>query len=86
LAREDLERLILEDFFDGMMRGLYPNASSSGDSSGVPQTLQMTVAQSPQTRGSATAFAQVGHQRESGVLSGVDGVAVSSAMLLPSVA
>ena len=86
MTREDLDRPALEDFFEDMLRGLYPNASSSGDSSGVPQTLHMTVAQSPHTSGSVTAFAQVGHQRCSGVLADVDGVDVSSAMLIPSVA
>ena len=41
----------------------YPNASSSADSRGVPQTRQRTAEQSPQTSGSATGRAQVGHQR-----------------------
>ena len=43
-----------------------PNASSSGLSSGVPQTRQMTAEQSPQTSGSLTGRAQVGHQSFSG--------------------
>ncbi len=39
-----------------------PNPSSSADSSGVPQTRQMTAEQSPQVRGSLTGRAHVGHQ------------------------
>jgi len=39
---------------------LYPIASSSADSSGVPQARQMTAEQSPQTSGSSTLRAQVG--------------------------
>jgi hypothetical protein len=38
----------------------YPIASSSGDSSGVPQRRQITDEQSPQVSGSATSTAQVG--------------------------
>ncbi|HEX3319822.1 MAG TPA: hypothetical protein VHR84_03920 [Terriglobales bacterium] len=38
----------------------YPIPSSSGDSSGVPQRLQMTAAQSPHVNGSITSSAQVG--------------------------
>ncbi|MGA7885818.1 MAG: hypothetical protein WCA44_08755 [Acidobacteriaceae bacterium] len=44
----------------------YPKASSSGDSSGVPQTRQMTAEQSPQTSGSVTGRAQTGHQKAGG--------------------
>jgi hypothetical protein len=44
-----------------------PNASSSADSSGVPQTRQMTAEQSPQVRGSSTGRAQVGHQSDAGI-------------------
>ena len=40
-----------------------PKASSSADSSGVPQTRQMTAEQSPQVSGSCTGRAQTGHQR-----------------------
>ena len=39
-----------------------PKASSSADSSGVPQTRQMIAEQSPQVRGSFTGRAQAGHQ------------------------
>jgi len=50
----------------------YPKASSSADSSGVPQTRQMRAEQSPQTRGSETERAQTGHQKTGGA-GGVDG-------------
>ena len=78
-ARRD-ERLLLAEGVDpsgrrnvfgarlGFLRHGYdqPNASSSGLSSGVPQTRQMTAEQSPQTSGSLTGRAQVGHQSFSG--------------------
>src|ERR1700677_1958575 len=41
----------------------YPQASSSADSSGVPQMRQRTAEQSAHTRGSWTGRAQVGHQK-----------------------
>ena len=44
-----------------------PKASSSADSSGVPQTRQMTAEQSPQVSGSLTGRAHRGHQSEIGV-------------------
>ena len=42
---------------------IYPKANSSADSSGVPHTRQITAEQSPQTSGSLTARAHVGHHR-----------------------
>jgi hypothetical protein len=47
----------------GCGSGHQPKDSSSGDSRGVPQTRQMTAEQSPQTRGSSTERAQMGHHR-----------------------
>ncbi|MGB6131195.1 MAG: hypothetical protein WBG54_05405 [Acidobacteriaceae bacterium] len=44
----------------------YPKASSSGDSSGVPQVRQMTAEQSPQTSGSGMGRAHTGHHRGCG--------------------
>jgi hypothetical protein len=41
----------------------YPIASSSEDSSGVPQRRQITAEQSPQVRGSFTCFAQTGQYK-----------------------
>ncbi|HZQ91650.1 MAG TPA: hypothetical protein VFA60_07665 [Terriglobales bacterium] len=42
------------------MRAGHPMASSSADSSGVPQVRQMTAEQSPHTSGSVTAFSHRG--------------------------
>ena len=39
---------------------IYPIPSSSGDSRGVPQRLQITAEQSPQIKGSFTSCAQFG--------------------------
>src|SRR5207302_10986680 len=44
----------------------YPIASSSDDSSGVPQTRQITDEQSPQVSGSSTGFAQCGQYKLTG--------------------
>ncbi|ACO33451.1 hypothetical protein ACP_0723 [Acidobacterium capsulatum ATCC 51196] len=49
----------------GLRQSPQPKASSSGDSSGVPHTRQITVAQSPHTSGSSTARLQVGHHSAS---------------------
>jgi hypothetical protein len=43
-----------------------PKASSSADSSGVPQTRQITAEQSPQVSGSSTGRAHFGHQSAAG--------------------
>jgi hypothetical protein len=48
-----------------VIRG-YPIASSSDDSSGVPQTRQITDEQSPQVSGSSTGFAQCGQYKVTG--------------------
>src|SRR5277367_708762 len=63
----------------------YPKASSSADSSGVPQTRQMTAEQSPQTRGSSTSLAQLGHHRRTSLPAGGFGDC-SSCILKMSVA
>ena len=44
---------------------------SDEDSSGDPQTLQITAAQSPHIRGSATSFAQFGQYNRLVSLSGM---------------
>jgi len=45
---------------------IYPIPSSSGDSSGVPQRLQITAEQSPQVSGSLTSCAQFGQYSGAG--------------------
>jgi hypothetical protein len=45
----------------------YPIANSSGDSSGVPHTRQITAEQSPQVSGSVTSREQVGQYNSGGV-------------------
>ena len=44
-------------------RGNQPIANSSGDSSGVPQTRQITAEQSPQVSGSVISFAHLAQYR-----------------------
>ena len=48
------------------MRHVQPIPRSSGISSGVPQTRQMTAEQSPQVSGSSTSRAQLGQYSSDG--------------------
>jgi hypothetical protein len=56
----------LDQVFGNLGNFLYPIPRSAGDSSGVPQTRQITAEQSPQTSGSVTSRAQLGQYSESG--------------------
>ena len=69
-------RFTVERVLTILDRENYPKASSSADSSGVPQTRQRTAEQSPHTSGSCTGRAQTGHQRSADgeVPEGVDGM------------